>query len=136
MDSRGPDAGDARVRDGAARDLDRHRRRPAEPGPTAGVDPRAALVAALYERGRRHVLLEGGPTLAAAFLDAGLVDEALVYLAPLLLGAGRPALAAAPSGTLADAHRADLQRRRPHRPGPAASLPDRRAGRPGAPAET
>ena len=38
------------------------------------------------------MLLEGGPTLAASAFDPGLVDEVLVYLAPLLLGAGRPAL--------------------------------------------
>ena len=55
-------------------------------------DPRAAL-AALHERDRRHVFLEGGPTLAAAFLRAGLVDEIVVYVAPMLLGAGRSAVA-------------------------------------------
>jgi diaminohydroxyphosphoribosylaminopyrimidine deaminase/5-amino-6-(5-phosphoribosylamino)uracil reductase len=36
------------------------------------------------------VLLEGGPTLAAAFLRAELVDEAVLHLAPTLLGAGAP----------------------------------------------
>jgi diaminohydroxyphosphoribosylaminopyrimidine deaminase/5-amino-6-(5-phosphoribosylamino)uracil reductase len=34
------------------------------------------------------VLLEGGPTLAAAFLRARLVDEVVMHLAPKLLGAG------------------------------------------------
>lgn len=51
-------------------------------------DPREALDA-LWTRERRHVFLEGGPTLAAAFLRAGLVDEVVLYLAPTLLGAGR-----------------------------------------------
>ena len=37
-------------------------------------DPHEAL-AELYARDRQHVFLEGGPTLAAAFLGAGLVDE-------------------------------------------------------------
>jgi len=55
-------------------------------------DPEAAL-ADLFDRGRRHVFLEGGPTLAAAFLRAGLVDEIVVYVAPMLLGAGRSAVA-------------------------------------------
>ena len=41
----------------------------------------------------RHVWLEGGPRLAAAFLTAGLVDEVLVYVAPALLGAGPSAVA-------------------------------------------
>ena len=48
----------------------------------------AALLAELYDRDVRRVLLEGGPTLAAAFLRDGLVDEAVVHLAPSLLGAG------------------------------------------------
>jgi diaminohydroxyphosphoribosylaminopyrimidine deaminase/5-amino-6-(5-phosphoribosylamino)uracil reductase len=48
----------------------------------------AALLAELFDRDVRRVLLEGGPTLAAAFLRAGLVDEAVVHLAPKLLGAG------------------------------------------------
>ena len=48
----------------------------------------AALLAELFDRNVRRVLLEGGPTLAAAFLRDGLVDEARVHLAPTLLGAG------------------------------------------------
>jgi diaminohydroxyphosphoribosylaminopyrimidine deaminase / 5-amino-6-(5-phosphoribosylamino)uracil reductase len=32
------------------------------------------------------VLLEGGPHLAGAFLDAGEIDEIRLFLAPLLLG--------------------------------------------------
>jgi diaminohydroxyphosphoribosylaminopyrimidine deaminase/5-amino-6-(5-phosphoribosylamino)uracil reductase len=48
----------------------------------------AELLAELFDRGVRRVLVEGGPTLAAAFLRNGLVDEALVHLAPTLLGAG------------------------------------------------
>jgi len=48
----------------------------------------AELLAELFARDVRRVLLEGGPTLAAAFLRAGLVDEAVIHLAPKLLGAG------------------------------------------------
>jgi diaminohydroxyphosphoribosylaminopyrimidine deaminase/5-amino-6-(5-phosphoribosylamino)uracil reductase len=77
-------------------------------GSDGRVDP-AAVLHWLYVRGQRHVLLEGGPRLAAAFLDAGLVDEVLVYLAPTLLGAGRPALDGGAVGTLVDAHRAELR---------------------------
>jgi diaminohydroxyphosphoribosylaminopyrimidine deaminase / 5-amino-6-(5-phosphoribosylamino)uracil reductase len=54
-------------------------------------DPAQALKA-LAEQEIHHVWLEGGPTLAAAFLGAGLVDEVVAYLAPALLGAGAPAL--------------------------------------------
>nr|WP_141494245.1 bifunctional diaminohydroxyphosphoribosylaminopyrimidine deaminase/5-amino-6-(5-phosphoribosylamino)uracil reductase RibD [Kytococcus schroeteri] len=55
-------------------------------------DP-AEVLAALRERGVHHVWLEGGPTLGAAFLRAGLVDRLVTYLAPALLGAGAPLVA-------------------------------------------
>lgn len=54
-------------------------------------DPYAAL-ATLWDKGIRHVWLEGGPTLAAAFVSEGLVDEVYAYLAPALLGAGSNAV--------------------------------------------
>ncbi|MBZ4296338.1 dihydrofolate reductase family protein, partial [Mycobacterium tuberculosis] len=44
-------------------------------------DPREAL-ARLRDRGAAHVLVEGGPTVAAAFLAADLVDELWLYQAP------------------------------------------------------
>jgi diaminohydroxyphosphoribosylaminopyrimidine deaminase/5-amino-6-(5-phosphoribosylamino)uracil reductase len=65
-------------------------------------DPHEVL-AAVYERDRRHVFLEGGPTVAAAFLEAGLVDEVVAYVAPMLLGAGRSAVGDLGIGTIADA---------------------------------
>jgi diaminohydroxyphosphoribosylaminopyrimidine deaminase / 5-amino-6-(5-phosphoribosylamino)uracil reductase len=60
----------------------------AAPTHVSRADGPAALLAELFDRGVRRVLLEGGPTLAAAFLRDGLVDEAVVHLAPTLLGAG------------------------------------------------
>ena len=54
-------------------------------------DP-AEVLKTLAERGIHHVWLEGGPTVAAAFLGAGLVDEVIAYLAPALLGSGAPAV--------------------------------------------
>lgn len=65
-------------------------------------DPREAL-AELFARDRQHVFLEGGPTLAAAFLRAGLVDEVVVYVAPLLLGAGTSAVGDLGITTMTDA---------------------------------
>ena len=65
-------------------------------------DPDAAL-AELFARDRQHVFLEGGPTIAAAFLAAGLVDEVVAYVAPMLLGAGLPAVADLGITTIADA---------------------------------
>jgi diaminohydroxyphosphoribosylaminopyrimidine deaminase / 5-amino-6-(5-phosphoribosylamino)uracil reductase len=54
-------------------------------------DPAQALKA-LTEQEIHHVWLEGGPTVAAAFLGAGLVDEVISYLAPALLGSGSSAV--------------------------------------------
>ncbi len=43
---------------------------------------------ALAGEGVQSLLLEGGPTLATAFLSAGLVDKLLLFVAPVLGGAG------------------------------------------------
>ena len=45
-----------------------------------------AVLRLLAGRGINEVQLEAGATLAGAFLDAGLVDELLLYVAPVLLG--------------------------------------------------
>ncbi len=47
-----------------------------------------AALAWLAAREANEVLLETGPTLAGAALQAGLVDELIVYLAPHLMGDG------------------------------------------------
>jgi diaminohydroxyphosphoribosylaminopyrimidine deaminase/5-amino-6-(5-phosphoribosylamino)uracil reductase len=49
-----------------------------------------ALLALLGRRGVTSVLIEGGPTVAAAFLEADLVDRLYMFVAPKLLG-GREA---------------------------------------------
>jgi diaminohydroxyphosphoribosylaminopyrimidine deaminase/5-amino-6-(5-phosphoribosylamino)uracil reductase len=71
------------------------------------VDLRA-LLTALAERGVVNVLLEGGPTLAGAFVAAELVDRVVGYVAPVLLGAGPAALQDAGVGTIAEALRLHL----------------------------
>ena len=45
-------------------------------------------LAALAGEGVQSLLLEGGPTLATAILDADLVDKLLVFVAPVLGGSG------------------------------------------------
>jgi diaminohydroxyphosphoribosylaminopyrimidine deaminase / 5-amino-6-(5-phosphoribosylamino)uracil reductase len=52
---------------------------------------------ALGDEGVQSLLLEGGPTLATAFLEADLVDKLLLFVAPKLAGAGEPFLAPLPS---------------------------------------
>ncbi|MGH3367861.1 MAG: bifunctional diaminohydroxyphosphoribosylaminopyrimidine deaminase/5-amino-6-(5-phosphoribosylamino)uracil reductase RibD [Nocardioidaceae bacterium] len=63
------------------------------------------VMCALFARDRLRVWLEGGPRLAGAFLRAGLVDEVVAYVAPVLLGAGRHALDDAGISTISDAIR-------------------------------
>ena len=46
----------------------------------------AAVLQLLGDRGINEVQLEAGATLAGAFMAAGLVDEVLLYMAPVLLG--------------------------------------------------
>ena len=55
-------------------------------------DPQEIL-ACIHAEGIHSVWLEGGPTLAAAFLKADLIDDVVAYLAPSFLGSGRSASA-------------------------------------------
>jgi diaminohydroxyphosphoribosylaminopyrimidine deaminase/5-amino-6-(5-phosphoribosylamino)uracil reductase len=57
------------------------------------------IESALVDLGRRGItslFLEGGPTLAAAFADANQIDEARVFVAPVLLGGEKRVEAAHP----------------------------------------
>ncbi|HEY2795111.1 MAG TPA: bifunctional diaminohydroxyphosphoribosylaminopyrimidine deaminase/5-amino-6-(5-phosphoribosylamino)uracil reductase RibD, partial [Micromonosporaceae bacterium] len=101
VDSTGRTPADARVRDAAAPTWIATA---ADVGTTAdGRVDLEALMKQLYARGIRSALLEGGPTLAGAFLQAGLVDEVVGYLAPKLLGAGPAALGRTGITTISDA---------------------------------
>jgi diaminohydroxyphosphoribosylaminopyrimidine deaminase / 5-amino-6-(5-phosphoribosylamino)uracil reductase len=46
----------------------------------------------LAAEGVQSLLLEGGPTLATAFVGAGLVDKLLLFVAPVVAGEGLPVL--------------------------------------------
>ncbi|PVZ96364.1 bifunctional diaminohydroxyphosphoribosylaminopyrimidine deaminase/5-amino-6-(5-phosphoribosylamino)uracil reductase RibD [Amnibacterium flavum] len=72
-----------------------------------GRDP-AGHLAELWDRGIRSVFVEGGPTVAAALARAGLVDEYLLYLAPVLIGGPRLAFDDLGVATLGEAQRLDL----------------------------
>jgi diaminohydroxyphosphoribosylaminopyrimidine deaminase/5-amino-6-(5-phosphoribosylamino)uracil reductase len=45
-------------------------------------------LAELAAEGVQSLLLEGGPTLATSFLNEGLVDKVLLFIAPTIAGAG------------------------------------------------
>jgi diaminohydroxyphosphoribosylaminopyrimidine deaminase/5-amino-6-(5-phosphoribosylamino)uracil reductase len=59
--------------------------------------PIAEELRALATEGVQSLLLEGGPTLAASFLEQGLVDKLLVFVAPRLSGEGPGMLEGLPS---------------------------------------
>jgi diaminohydroxyphosphoribosylaminopyrimidine deaminase/5-amino-6-(5-phosphoribosylamino)uracil reductase len=54
-------------------------------------DP-ATVLAKLVDNRIRHIWLEGGPRLAGAFWNAGVIDRIIGYMAPAMLGSGRAAL--------------------------------------------
>ena len=70
-------------------------------------DP-AEVLRQLDDRQIRHLWLEGGPTLAAAFVRAGLVDRIVGYVAPALLGSGRSALGELGAESIGDLRRFHL----------------------------
>ena len=64
-----------------------------------------AVVADLHARGIQRVFVEGGPTLASAFIAAGLADRVLAYIAPVLLGGARLSLTDIGTHTIGEARR-------------------------------
>lgn len=69
-----------------------------------------AVMALLAERGINDVHVEAGPTLCGALLNAGLADEVLLYIAPLLMGdSAKPLLAGLGIESMAQAVRLDVK---------------------------
>jgi diaminohydroxyphosphoribosylaminopyrimidine deaminase/5-amino-6-(5-phosphoribosylamino)uracil reductase len=71
-------------------------------------DPGRRVVAALAELGRREVtsvLLEGGPTLAGAFLETKEIDELRLFIAPIVIGGtrARPLVGGTGAASIAEA---------------------------------
>jgi diaminohydroxyphosphoribosylaminopyrimidine deaminase/5-amino-6-(5-phosphoribosylamino)uracil reductase len=56
----------------------------------SGRVPIRRALATLAARGIQSVLVEGGATIHAAFIAAGLVDRVALFVAPRLLGGGTP----------------------------------------------
>lgn len=70
-------------------------------------DP-SELLSTLYDRGVRHLMIEGGPGMVGLFAGEDLVDEMIWYRASLLLGHGKSAVYRLSTGTLANAPRLHL----------------------------
>jgi dihydrofolate reductase len=65
--------------------------------PEAQIQFTSGDIATVHEQmvgaaGNRNVWVVGGGDLAGQFADAGLLDEVLVQIAPVTLGAGAPLL--------------------------------------------
>ncbi len=71
------------------------------PAPDGRVDL-VALMTLLGQRECNEVLVETGATLAGSFLQAGLLDELLVYMAPVLMGSAARPLFDLPLGNMSD----------------------------------
>jgi diaminohydroxyphosphoribosylaminopyrimidine deaminase/5-amino-6-(5-phosphoribosylamino)uracil reductase len=96
LDRSGRTPAGAQVRDDAAETL------------VSAAKP-AELLAELFDRGVRSLLLEGGPTVAGSFWAEGLVDKVVGYAAPVLLGSGQwPVLRGTGQQSMADAVRLDV----------------------------
>ncbi len=63
------------------------------------------VVEALFKRGLKRILLEGGGITISHFIAAGMVDRMHVLVAPLLLGSGIPGLSLPPIGSVGKAIR-------------------------------
>ncbi len=66
------------------------------------ISPRAILDA-LAALGLHRVLVEGGPTTLSHFLDAGVLDELHVMVAPKIFGSGREGITLPPIDALDEA---------------------------------
>lgn len=69
----------------------------------------ADILGALAARGLRRVLVEGGADTLARFLDAGMLDELHLMVAPIVLGSGKTGLNLAPIDGLDEALRPEVR---------------------------
>lgn len=67
------------------------------------------VLSALHERGIKQVLLEGGPQLMSNFFSYDLVDELLIYQAPMLLGGDRSAVGNIGASNISEAKRLEIK---------------------------
>src|SRR5262249_38330 len=98
--------------DGAARYVIRPERLSCPDGVETIVVPRnseqlcpRAIVDALFARGLKRILIEGGAWTISSFIAAKAVDRLHVLVAPMIIGSGKPGLSLPPIDKLADALR-------------------------------
>lgn len=69
----------------------------------------ADICAALFERGLRRVLVEGGAKTIAHFLEAKALDRLHVLVAPVIIGSGKQGIDLSPISDLKDALRPSVR---------------------------
>lgn len=67
------------------------------------------ILDALYERDIAHAMIEGGGAVIGSFFDADLIDELHLFIAPKILGGGKPAFGGDGIAALSQSNRFDLQ---------------------------
>jgi len=67
------------------------------------------IAEALFKRGLKKILVEGGGTTISHFINAGMVDRFHILVAPLILGSGIPGLSLIPIGSLEEALRPETK---------------------------
>ncbi len=81
------------------------------PADEAGRPDLASLLGALHARDVYSAMVEGGGALLGAFFDADLLDELHLFVAPKLIGGGKPAFGGDGVGALIDAARFEFRQR-------------------------
>ena len=74
---------------------------------TGRIDPEK-LLTELANRGCNEVLVEAGATLSGSFMQVGMWDEAILYIAPMVLGSHARSLIDAPIEKMADTIRGHI----------------------------
>jgi diaminohydroxyphosphoribosylaminopyrimidine deaminase / 5-amino-6-(5-phosphoribosylamino)uracil reductase len=74
-----------------------------------GVISQSQIVAALFERGFRRILVEGGARTIAGFIETRALDRLHVLVAPVIIGSGKQGLDLAPISELSDALRPSVR---------------------------
>lgn len=74
------------------------------PSAKAGIAPHE-IIAALFARGLRRILVEGGANTVSRFLASGVIDRLYLLVAPILLGSGQTGLMMPPIDQLDEALR-------------------------------
>ena len=84
----------------------------------------AEIVAALFARGYRKLLIEGGARTISSFIDAGCINRLHLLVAPVIIGSGKAGLELEPQGDLSRALRPPTSVRT-SKSRPSSSVPNR-----------